>query len=142
MNEPEGLISLQEAARRLGVNSGTLRKMVKRGEVRAFRVRGYIIRLDPLDLRRFLRDNQIWERDSILSRQGRSTTGQHSRIVRRVNATAAKRTHATRRKGRTNVSQNLPVSNQVVEAEGAKRARRGDPRDYAGGENHRRRTEA
>ena len=54
MNEPEGLISLQEAARRLGINCGTLRKAVKRGDLRAFRVIG-MIRIDPLDLRRYLR---------------------------------------------------------------------------------------
>jgi excisionase family DNA binding protein len=59
MDEPEGLISLQEAARRLGINSGTLRKMVKRGELRAFRVRRNIIRVDPLDLRRHLRAHLV-----------------------------------------------------------------------------------
>jgi len=59
MNEPEGLISLQDAARRLGINSGTLRKMVKRGELRAFRVRDYIIRIDPLELKRFLHSHEV-----------------------------------------------------------------------------------
>lgn len=58
MNEPEGLISLQEAARRLGINCGTLRKAVKRGELRAFRVRT-VIRIDPLDLRRYLRAHLV-----------------------------------------------------------------------------------
>jgi len=59
MNEPEGLISLQDAARRLGINSGTLRKMVKRGELRAFRVRDYIIPIDPLELKRFLHSHEV-----------------------------------------------------------------------------------
>jgi excisionase family DNA binding protein len=58
VNQPEGLISLQEAARRLGVNCGTLRKAVKKGELRAFRVRT-IIRIDPLDLRRYLRAHLV-----------------------------------------------------------------------------------
>lgn len=58
MNEPEGLISLQEAARRLGVNCGTLRKAVKRGALRGFRVVG-MIRIDPLDLRRYLRAHLV-----------------------------------------------------------------------------------
>ena len=39
MNEPEGLISLREAARRLGVGNYTLRRLVKSGELRGFRVR-------------------------------------------------------------------------------------------------------
>jgi excisionase family DNA binding protein len=60
MNEPEGLISLREAARRLGVGSFTIRKLVKKGELRGFRVRS-IIRVDPLDLRRYLRLHQIAE---------------------------------------------------------------------------------
>jgi excisionase family DNA binding protein len=79
MHEPEGLISLQEAARRLGINSGTLRKMVKRGELRAFRVRDYIIRIDPLELRRFLHAKEIAdERQSDRARdkvQGVRTSG-------------------------------------------------------------------
>jgi excisionase family DNA binding protein len=59
MNEPEGLISLQEGARRLGINDGTLRKIIKRGELRAFRVRSNIIRIDPIELRRFLNSHDI-----------------------------------------------------------------------------------
>jgi len=58
MNEPEGLISLREVARRLGVGSHTIRKLVKSGELRGYRVRA-LIRVDPLDLRRYLRAHPV-----------------------------------------------------------------------------------
>lgn len=58
MNEPEGLISLREAARRLGVGNYTIRRLVKSGELRGFRV-ATVIRVDPLDLRRYLRRREI-----------------------------------------------------------------------------------
>jgi excisionase family DNA binding protein len=54
MDKPEGLISLREAARRLGVGGYTIRRLVKGGELRCFRVRT-VLRIDPLDLRRYLR---------------------------------------------------------------------------------------
>lgn len=59
MDAPEGLISLPEAARRLGINRGTLKNMIKRGELRAFRLSNYTIRIDPLELRRFLHEHQV-----------------------------------------------------------------------------------
>jgi excisionase family DNA binding protein len=62
MNEPEGLISLREAARRLGVGSHTIRKLVKSGELRGFRV-ATVIRVDPLDLRRYLRAHTAVQSD-------------------------------------------------------------------------------
>jgi excisionase family DNA binding protein len=60
MDAPEGLISLREAARRLGVGCHTIRKLVTTGELRGFRVRT-VIRVDPLDLRRYLRSHLVAE---------------------------------------------------------------------------------
>jgi len=54
MVEYEGLISQREAARRLGVGRWTIRKLIRAGELRAFRVRT-AIRISPLDLRNYLR---------------------------------------------------------------------------------------
>lgn len=62
MNEPEGLISLREAARRLGVGNYTLRRLVKSGELRGFRVRT-VLRVDPLDLRRYLNAHPAAQKD-------------------------------------------------------------------------------
>jgi excisionase family DNA binding protein len=53
MNEHEGLIDLAEAARRLGTGKHTVRKLIRDGELRAFRVRT-VIRISPLDLRNYL----------------------------------------------------------------------------------------
>ncbi|HEY9158317.1 helix-turn-helix domain-containing protein [Candidatus Binatus sp.] len=53
MSEPEGLISQREAARRLGVGRWTIRKLIRAGELRAFRVRT-AIRISPFDLRQYL----------------------------------------------------------------------------------------
>jgi excisionase family DNA binding protein len=53
MDEAEGLISIREAARRLGVGSYTIRRMIKRRELRAFKI-GPLIRISPIDLRRYL----------------------------------------------------------------------------------------
>ena len=58
MQESEGLISLREAARRLGVGCYTIRRLVKTGELRGFRVRT-VIRVDPLDLRRYLQRREV-----------------------------------------------------------------------------------
>lgn len=82
MNEPEGLISLHEAARRLGINFGTLRKMVKRGELRAFRLSNYIIRIDPLELRRFLHQHQVAnERATARSAMKRGAANQPQQVA-------------------------------------------------------------
>ncbi|SRR6266851_3138351 len=56
MEIPEGLISLREAARRLGVGPKSVRNLIETGELRAFRVRA-VIRISPLDLRRYLKSH-------------------------------------------------------------------------------------
>lgn len=58
MNDGEGLIDLAEAARRLGTGKHTVRKLIRSGELRAFRVRS-VIRISPLDLRRYLQRQAI-----------------------------------------------------------------------------------
>jgi len=58
MVEYEGLISQREAARRLGVGRWTIRKLIRDGELRAFRVRT-AIRILPLDLRNYLRRHYV-----------------------------------------------------------------------------------
>jgi excisionase family DNA binding protein len=58
MTEAEGLLSQREAARRLGVGRWTIRKLIRTGELRAFRVRT-AIRISPLDLRNYLRRHAI-----------------------------------------------------------------------------------
>jgi excisionase family DNA binding protein len=60
MNEHEGLIDLAEAARRLGTGKHTVRKLIRAGELRAFRVRS-VIRISPMDLRRYLQRQEIAE---------------------------------------------------------------------------------
>lgn len=63
MSEPEGLIGLAEAARRIGTGKHTVRKLIRAGELRAFKVRS-VIRIAPLDLRRYLQRHEIAEADS------------------------------------------------------------------------------
>ena len=50
----DGMISVDELSRLLGVSSKTLYKAVKAGRLPAYRVAG--IRLDPSDVARWLRD--------------------------------------------------------------------------------------
>jgi len=58
MSESEGLISQREAARRLGVGRWTIRKLIRAGELRAFRVRT-AIRISTFDLRSYLKRHEI-----------------------------------------------------------------------------------
>ncbi|MBE3602483.1 helix-turn-helix domain-containing protein [bacterium] len=63
MHDGEGLIDLADAARRLGTGKHTVRKLIRSGELRAFKVRS-VIRIAPLDLRRYLQRHEIAEADS------------------------------------------------------------------------------
>lgn len=62
MNETEGLISIREAAKRLSVGNYTIKKLIRLGALRAFRV-GYYVRIAPLDLRRYLQRHEIAQAD-------------------------------------------------------------------------------
>jgi excisionase family DNA binding protein len=54
--QDEGLISDREAAKRLGCGRYSIKKLIRRGELRAFRVNG-MLRISPLDLRRYLQQH-------------------------------------------------------------------------------------
>jgi excisionase family DNA binding protein len=53
MNEVEGLISVRQAAERLGVGKYTIKRLIRAGELRAYRIRS-AVRISPFDLRRYL----------------------------------------------------------------------------------------
>jgi excisionase family DNA binding protein len=52
----EGLLSDREAAQRLGCGRYSIKKLIRSGELRAFRVNG-MLRISPLDLRRYLQQH-------------------------------------------------------------------------------------
>lgn len=54
--QDEGLISDREAAQRLGCGRYSIKKLIRSGELRAFRVNG-MLRISPLDLRRYLQQH-------------------------------------------------------------------------------------
>jgi excisionase family DNA binding protein len=53
METTDSLLSIAEAAKRLGVGKYTVRRLIRGGELRAFRIRT-VLRISPLDLRRYL----------------------------------------------------------------------------------------
>jgi excisionase family DNA binding protein len=52
----QGLLSDREAAQRLGCGRYSIKKLIRSGELRAFRVNG-MLRISPLDLRRYLQQH-------------------------------------------------------------------------------------
>ena len=54
----EGLLTIREAARRIGTGRYTVLRLIRAGELRAFRVRS-VIRISPFDLRGYLLRHQI-----------------------------------------------------------------------------------
>jgi excisionase family DNA binding protein len=53
METTDDLLSIAEAAKRLGVGKYTIRRLIRSGELRAFRIRT-VLRISPFDLRRYL----------------------------------------------------------------------------------------
>jgi len=54
----EGLLTIREAARQLSTGRYTVLRLIRAGELRAFRVRS-VIRISPFDLRRYLMRHEI-----------------------------------------------------------------------------------
>jgi excisionase family DNA binding protein len=48
------LISIEEAADRLGIHTATVRRMIKRGELKAYRLGHRIIRVEEADITHYL----------------------------------------------------------------------------------------
>ena len=55
----EGLIDLHEAAAMLGVTMFTARRWVKEGKLRGFKLGGRTYRLDPADVKSFIKSNEV-----------------------------------------------------------------------------------
>ena len=55
--DPSRMLTMQEAADRLGVTDRTIHTWTKRGLLPAFKI-GAVVRYDPADLQRFIEDHK------------------------------------------------------------------------------------
>ena len=57
MKKPEPLYTVTEAAEILKVSEKTVRRLIKKGQLRVIRIGG-LLRIDPLDLEDLIRDHR------------------------------------------------------------------------------------
>jgi excisionase family DNA binding protein len=60
--EPQGLISIQAAAKRLGISRRTLYSRIALGHIRTVRLGGRVVRIDPADLARYVEERKTESR--------------------------------------------------------------------------------